>query len=79
MQGRVRVTVWSWVIHFVYDSPHKDRNVTVCPVTKDNEKERESEEVKLQDKSIQAERLESEDSRGSRAGIPGRPVTFGLA
>lgn len=51
----------------------------VCPVTKDNEKDRESEEVKLHDKSIQAERLESEDSRGSEAGIPGCPNRFGLA
>lgn len=75
---RVRVMVWSWVSQCVYDSPHKDRNVKVCPVTKDNEKERESEEVKLHDKSIQAE-LESEDSRGSGAGIRGRPNTFGLA
>lgn len=46
---------------------------------KDNEKEKESEEAKLHDKSIQAEPLESEDSRGSRTGIPGCPNTFGLA
>lgn len=43
----MRVMVWSWVIHCVYESPRKDRNVKVCPVTKDNEKEREREEVKL--------------------------------
>lgn len=54
MQVRVRVMVWSWAIQGVYHSPHKDRNVKVCPVTKDTDKERESEEVKPHDKSIQA-------------------------